>query len=109
MCVREPGSMKAASVFPSQLVFVCALCIVPHRRAPPCPFSAADICRVQHAVCGCTPQVGVGAVNGGLYTYTYTLTIPADPGIALPGYWHLFAVNAAGVPSVSWTMLVTLP
>ena len=42
-------------------------------------------------------------------TYTYTLTVPADPGIALPGYWYLFAVNAKGVPSVSWTMLVTLP
>ena len=46
-------------------------------------------------------------VNGGLNTYS--LAVPADPGIALPGYWYLFAVNAAGVPSVSWTMLVALP
>ncbi len=42
-------------------------------------------------------------------SYVYTLTVPSDAGIATPGYWYLFAVNAAGVPSISWTMLVTLP
>ena len=31
----------------------------------------------------------------------YQLTIPADSGIALPGYWMLFALNAKGVPSVA--------
>jgi len=31
----------------------------------------------------------------------YRLTIPADAGIALPGYWMLFALNAKGVPSVA--------
>jgi galactose oxidase len=36
------------------------------------------------------------AVYGG-----YQLTIPADSGIALPGYWMLFALNAKGVPSVA--------
>ena len=28
-----------------------------------------------------------------------TLTIPGE-GIAIPGYWMMFAINAAGVPSV---------
>ena len=36
------------------------------------------------------------AVNG-----TYTLTVPGDPGITVPGYWMLFALDAKGVPSVS--------
>jgi len=36
------------------------------------------------------------AVTGG-----YRLTIPADAGVALPGYWMLFALNAKGVPSVA--------
>ena len=36
------------------------------------------------------------AVSGG-----YRLTIPADPGVALPGYWMLFAIDSAGVPSVA--------
>jgi galactose oxidase len=35
-----------------------------------------------------------------------TVTIPADAGIALPGYWMVFGVNMAGVPSVSKTVLV---
>ena len=32
---------------------------------------------------------------------SYSLTIPADPGIAVPGYWMLFALDANGVPSVA--------
>jgi galactose oxidase len=31
----------------------------------------------------------------------YQLTIPADPGIAVPGNYMLFAMDAAGVPSVA--------
>lgn len=44
------------------------------------------------------------ATNG----LTYTLTIPNDAGVALPGYWFLFAINGAGVPSVSKTLKITL-
>ncbi|KAB8295126.1 hypothetical protein EYC80_007057 [Monilinia laxa] len=39
---------------------------------------------------------------------TYTFTIPADPGIALPGYWMFWAINSAGVPSVASTIKITL-
>jgi len=40
----------------------------------------------------------------------YSLAIPKDPGVALPGYWMLFALRN-GVPSVSKTVqiLVKLP
>jgi len=31
----------------------------------------------------------------------YTLSIPADRGVVLPGYYMLFALDSAGVPSVS--------
>jgi len=31
----------------------------------------------------------------------YQLQIPADPGVAVPGYYMLFAMNATGVPSVA--------
>ncbi|MGX6602567.1 discoidin domain-containing protein [Micromonosporaceae bacterium Da 78-11] len=41
------------------------------------------------------------AVTGG-----YNLTIPTDAGIALPGYWMLFAMNAKGVPSVAKTIKI---
>ncbi|HEU4346737.1 MAG TPA: discoidin domain-containing protein [Actinoplanes sp.] len=36
----------------------------------------------------------------------YRLTIPSDSGIALPGYWMLFAMDANGVPSVAKTIRI---
>ena len=32
---------------------------------------------------------------------TFTVVLPTDSGIALPGYWYLFALTADGVPSVA--------
>ena len=37
---------------------------------------------------------------------SYTLSVPSDPGMVLPGYYMLFALNAQGVPSVSATVRV---
>jgi len=31
---------------------------------------------------------------------SFAVTVPADPGVTLPGYWLLFAMDAAGTPSV---------
>ena len=36
----------------------------------------------------------------GAGTNSYKITIPGDQGKAVPGYWMLFALNSAGVPSV---------
>ena len=45
------------------------------------------------------------ALGGG--AYAYTLTMPsADPGVVLPGYYMLFALNGSGVPSVSTTIQI---
>ena len=41
-------------------------------------------------------------------TNTYSFTVPSDSGVALPGYWMLFAMNSAGVPSVAKTVKITL-
>ena len=38
---------------------------------------------------------------------TYRLAIPSDPGIALPGPYMLFAIDANGTPSVSATISVS--
>ena len=40
---------------------------------------------------------------------TYESTLPTDTGVLLPGYWMLWAINAAGVPSVATTIRVVLP
>jgi galactose oxidase len=36
----------------------------------------------------------------------YVLTIPSDPGVAVPGYYMLFALDANGTPSVSNTIRI---
>ena len=36
----------------------------------------------------------------------YTVTVPSDPGVALVGSWMLFAMDAAGVPSVAKTIII---
>ena len=40
---------------------------------------------------------------------TYTLSLPTDPGIFLPGYYMLFAMNAQGVPSLAKYVWVPVP
>ncbi len=37
---------------------------------------------------------------------SWQLTIPSDPGVMLPGYYMLFALTSAGVPSLSATVQV---
>ncbi len=37
---------------------------------------------------------------------SYTLAVPPDPGVVLPGYYMLFALNSSGVPSVSATIQI---
>ena len=45
-------------------------------------------------------------LNGEGSGRSFTLTVPADAGVALPGYWMMFAINEAGVPSLAKTFRV---
>jgi galactose oxidase len=47
--------------------------------------------------------LSIAATNG---PNSYSLTIPSDPGVAVPGYYMLFALNSNGVPSVSSTVRI---
>lgn len=38
---------------------------------------------------------------------TYTATVGSNPGVALPGFWYLFALTADGVPSVATFVQIT--
>ncbi|KKY39688.1 putative galactose oxidase [Diaporthe ampelina] len=38
----------------------------------------------------------------------YTVVLPGDYGILIPGFYHLFAVSSNGVPSVAKTLQITL-
>ncbi|CCC14578.1 hypothetical protein SMACR_09672 [Sordaria macrospora] len=37
----------------------------------------------------------------------YSVTIPNDPGIVIPGYWMLFVMDETGTPSIAKTILIT--
>jgi galactose oxidase len=50
--------------------------------------------------------IALSFTNAGGYSYTFS--VPTDPGIALPGYWMVFAINSAGVPAVAQTILIEL-
>ena len=39
----------------------------------------------------------------------YTLAVPSDPGIVVPGYWMLFAIDAKGTPSIAKIILIKSP
>jgi galactose oxidase len=54
-----------------------------------------------------TDQRHIGLKPAGLFP-TYTLTLPGDPGIAIPGYWMVFALNKNGVPSKASTLRISL-
>jgi len=49
-----------------------------------------------------------GLVLGGLKSEVQhlSLSIPVDPGVVVPGYYMLFALDAKGVPSVSGTLRI---
>ena len=69
-------------------------------------FSIIRITSTTHTVN--TDQRRIALTPTGTSGTTYTFTLPTDPGVALPGPWMFFAINSAGVPSVSKTILVTL-
>lgn len=54
-----------------------------------------------------TDQRRIALTAGTTAGTTYTFTVPADPGVALPGHWMVWAL-AGGVPSVSKQVQVTL-
>lgn len=54
-----------------------------------------------------TDQRRVALTSTGSGT-SYTVSIPGDAGVVLPGYWFLFAIDAAGTPSVGKVVRVTV-
>jgi len=66
------------------------------------PVSAFSIVRtgtVTHTVD--TDQRRLSLVPAAVPGGGYELTVPADSGVAVPGYWMLFALDAKGVPSTA--------
>jgi len=67
-------------------------------------FALVRLSAVTHTTNNDQRRVPLTATANGVNTYS--LAIPSDPGIVLPGYYMLFAMNANGVPSVAVTLQI---
>ncbi|HEU5473253.1 MAG TPA: discoidin domain-containing protein [Actinophytocola sp.] len=54
-----------------------------------------------------TDQRRVPLVPSAVAGTSYTIPLPADPGVLVPGHYMLFALDATGVPSVSTQVMVS--
>ena len=68
-------------------------------------FSLIRLTSTTHTVNSDQRRVALTPTGSGT---SFTVTIPADSGVALPGYWYLFALTSSGVPSVAKYVKVTL-
>ena len=73
-------------------------------QAPVGAFSLMRLSAITHTVNNDQRRIPLQPVAVG--NSTYTMQIPSNPGIVLPGYYMLFAMNAAGVPSVAKTIQI---
>ena len=67
-------------------------------------FALVRLGAVTHTTNNDQRRVPLKATNAG--TNTYSLAIPSDPGVVLPGYYMLFAMSANRVPSVAATIQI---
>lgn len=70
-------------------------------------FSMIRMGSATHTVDTDQRRIALTQVTAGSTSGTYTITVPSDPGVALPGYWLVFALNG-NVPSVGKPLLLTL-
>jgi galactose oxidase len=73
--------------------------------APVTSFVLMRLSSVTHTVNNDQRRIPL-AIQSTSGTSSYTLAIPSDAGIVLPGYYMLFALNAQGVPSVASTVRI---
>ena len=68
-------------------------------NAPVTSFSLVRVGSTTHTVNNDQRRIPLQFTTTG--TNAYSLKIPSNPGVVVPGYYMLFALNAAGTPSVS--------
>ena len=68
-------------------------------------FSLVRFGSATHTVNTDQRRVPLGVQGSGA---SYTVSVPADPGVVVPGYWLLFAMDGSGTPSLGRVVKVTL-
>jgi galactose oxidase len=72
---------------------------------PVMSFSLVRLSSVTHSLNNDQRRVPL-AIQATSVATSYTLSVPSDPGVVLPGYYLLFALDARGVPSVAATLRI---
>jgi len=81
------------------------LTITTTNDAPVTDFALIRLSSTTHAVN--TDQRRIALAPTSQNGNTFTVAVPGDSGVALPGYWYLFALTSDGVPSVASFVKVT--
>ena len=68
-------------------------------NAPVASFALVRLGSTTHTVNNDQRRIPLQFTSNG--TNAYSLAIPGNPGVVVPGYYMLFALNAAGTPSVA--------
>ncbi|KAI2635520.1 hypothetical protein GGS21DRAFT_539100 [Xylaria nigripes] len=93
------GAVSATELLPGSLLIITTTHTVQS-------FSLVRYSTVTHSVN--TDQRRVPLSITGVSGSTYVVSLPSDPGILIPGYWMLFAIDGAGVPSVATRIKILL-
>jgi len=99
----SPAARPAIQAAPASAVHGESITVT--TQAPVSSFVLMRLSSVTHTVNNDQRRIPLNAIPTG--TSSYSLAIPSDPGIVLPGYYMLFALNSEGVPSVSVTLQIS--
>ena len=72
-------------------------------------FSLVRLGSVTHTVDTDQRRVPLGIASRGPDGTSFVLIAPADPGITVPGFYMLFALDAHNVPSIAKIIRVSSP
>jgi hypothetical protein len=78
-------------------------------NSPCTKFALVRLGVVTHTVNNDLRRVPLAIVSENTATNTYTLQVPSNANVALPGYYWLYAMNSAGVSSEGTTVSVNSP
>ncbi|WP_157271214.1 DUF4082 domain-containing protein [Azohydromonas aeria] len=93
----SPATRPAITAAPGEAVHGARIAVT--TDSPVTGFALVRLGSVTHSVNNDQRRVALSFAPAG--TNAYAVELPDNPGILLPGYWMLFALDAAGVPSVA--------
>jgi YVTN family beta-propeller protein len=93
----SPATRPVINTSPAQATYGTSFTVV--TNAPVTKFALVRLSSTTHTVNNDQRRIPLSFTTTG--TNSYSVAVPSNPGIALPGVYMLFALNEDGVPSVA--------